>query len=92
MLSDKAKAMYLVLDHRTSARGDARGGTGGLGGSQERSAQQVGTWCGAGTSVIGNLGRAALSAASRLIALANGSGAELLRGLISAFPIFLSGK
>lgn len=42
--------------------------------------------------VIGSLGSAALSVASCLIALAAGSGEELLGGLISAFTIFLSGK
>lgn len=43
-------------------------------------------------SVIGSVGSAALSVASCLIALAAGSGEELLGGLISAFTIFLSGK
>lgn len=43
-------------------------------------------------AIIGNVGSAALSVASCLIALAAGSGEELLGGLISAFTIFLSGK
>lgn len=43
-------------------------------------------------SIIGTVGSAALSVVSCLIALAAGSGEELLGGLISAFTIFLSGK